>query len=214
MEAIKILLVTHSAVLYTGMAEVTRLLFRSLMRRYPGRYEVHQLGLFHTSAMSSPDWSIHSTDTQILENGKVVLNQQDLAGQRSFPRLAEAVKPEVVFAFNDPYNLEFLCAYYPLRTWKLVLYANFDGVPVPPDVKCLLGADRIVTMSEFSKRAFLDAVGHNHADKVSVVYAPADTDRFRPLVEDEKGMLRRANLPDWDASEFVHPWVGGEKSMA
>ncbi|HEV8542357.1 MAG TPA: hypothetical protein VGR78_08195 [Verrucomicrobiae bacterium] len=38
----KILIVTDSSVLPTGMAETTRFIFSNLLARYPDAYEIHQ----------------------------------------------------------------------------------------------------------------------------------------------------------------------------
>src|SRR5439155_22909107 len=49
---IKILIVTDSAVLPTGMAETTRLVFGNLLEKYPETYDIHQIGWFHCYAVT------------------------------------------------------------------------------------------------------------------------------------------------------------------
>ena len=54
----KILIVTHSAAIATGMAEVTRVIFEDLIDRFPEHYEIEQIGLFHIYAITTPRWPI------------------------------------------------------------------------------------------------------------------------------------------------------------
>lgn len=51
---IKILIVTDSPILPTGLAETTRLIFANLLALHPQDYEIRQLGLFQCYAVTKP----------------------------------------------------------------------------------------------------------------------------------------------------------------
>lgn len=208
---LRILIVAHSAILYSGVAEVVRLIFAPLIRRYTNRYIVEQVGLLHLSAVTSPPWPI--TPTQIRRNsrGDVELDPHDLYGQLTVPRVIARFMPDIVFAHSDPQAVLFLARLRsePACRWKLVLYVNFDGVPIPSGFEELLLADQLVTLSEFSRSAYLSSLGKDSAPSttVDVLYCPSDTDRFMPAADPVA--IRSENRPPWmPQSAFVIGWVG------
>lgn len=56
---IRILIVTDSPVLPSGLAETTRLIFSTLLDRHPDQYDLHQVGLCHCYAVTRPRWPIY-----------------------------------------------------------------------------------------------------------------------------------------------------------
>ena len=50
----RILIVTDSPILPTGLPETTRLIFANLIAKYPKEDELHQLGLFQCYAVTTP----------------------------------------------------------------------------------------------------------------------------------------------------------------
>src|SRR5438552_1953847 len=169
---LRILLITHSPILLTGMAETTRLIFNSLLQRFPDTYELHQIALNHidTDTGISPRWPIYPTKTVISPDGRVYHAKHDLHGEQTIRTLVPKLKPDIIFAFNDPQNLEYLCVDHTKREYKLVLYVNFDGFPVPPDYDCLFRADRVIVMAEFAKKAFLATHPTGPIEKVDFIY--------------------------------------------
>lgn len=209
MKRTKILLITHSAVLPTGMAETTRLIFNTLLKMYPDQYEIHQIGLNHVHAVTLPTWPIYPTRAIKRPDGREDLAREDRYGEETFRKLLPELQPDIVFAFNDPHAVEHLCEDASQRKHKLILYVNFDGFPVPPDFDRLFLADRIFTMSEFAKKAFLASHPKGDASKVDFMYSPADTERFKPVSPEEKRELRRDLFPEWMPQDaFVLGWVG------
>lgn len=205
----RILIVTHSPTLLTGMAETTRLIFTTLLAKYPNAYEVFQIGLNQVGPSAGSNWPVFPTKYEVLPDGRIHLDQEDQYGKETFKTLLPEVNPDIVFAFNDPQHLEHFCIQPSRRQYKLILYVNFDGFPVPPDFHHLFHADRIVTMSEFAKYAFLANHPISTPGKVDYVYAPADTQRFRPPSERERIAIRREFLPPWmPQNAFVLGWVG------
>lgn len=207
---IKILIVTESAILPTGMAEVIRLIFETIVDNYPNQYELHQVGLFHSHAVTKPRWPVYPTKGGTDKDGRVFFLTDDLYGQRTFLEVVLELRPDIVFAHNDSQRTLHLCTEPAKRTYKLVLYVNFDGFPFPPDQGPILdNADLIVTLSEFSKRVVTASLPAIKPDKVEYLYSPADTARFLPLTDTKKMELRNQALPDWMPRDaFLLGWVG------
>ena len=192
------------------MAETTRLLFAGLLRLYPDQYEIHQLGLCAFQAVTRVSWPVYPTKTHRDHRGNVLLAHSDRAGQTSFPELADRLRPDIVFAFNDPQNVQYLCVHASLRPHKLILYLNFDGLPVPGAGWVGLSmADALVATSEFSREGLVRGFPDIRARQIQVAYSPADTERFRPAGESERRELRQRLFPSWmPLDAFVLGWVG------
>ena len=209
MKTVSILVVTHSAVLYTGLVEICRLIFSSLVRDFGNKYSISQVGLFHGSAVVMPMWPIMPTRKQVLPDGSEHFDPRDEFGFVTATEYIETHQPDIVFVFNDPQHVEFFCRSFPNRHWKLVIYVTIDGCPVPRGFDCLFGADRLLTMSDFSRKALLHSCAGRGESEIGVAYAPADTERFHPVSEEERSEIRKQQLPRWmGESPFVLGWVG------
>lgn len=207
---IKLLIVGDSPILPTGMAEVIRLTFGALLDKYPDHYDLHQLGLWHSHAVTTPRWPVYPTTHRRDKAGNFFFRTDDMDGQQTFKELVGSLRPDVVFAFNDSQRLLHLCCDAPQREYKLVFYVNFDGFPVTPNQGPLLNkADLIVTMSDFSSRVALSCLPAIDPAKVDYMYSPADIARFKPVSENERLDLRRRMLPRWMPQDpFLIGWVG------
>ena len=116
--------------------------------------------------------------------------------------------PDIVFIFGDPEPILPYCSESANRSWKLILYITIDGFPIPTTWKQLFKADRIVTMSPFSKKV-IDATYPCEAKSTSVIPAPADTARFQPIPDATKLQARHDILPDWIREDsFILGFVG------
>lgn len=205
----RILIVTDSPVLPSGMAETTRLIFGALLRNYPSLYDVQQVGLFHYYAVTEVSWAVHPTETS--NDGIVTkLAVDDLFGQKTFQKVINTFSPDIVFAFNDPQNVLHLCAPPSARKHKLILYLNFDGYHIPPVHGAQLSnADLIVTMSDFSLNVARSCLKELGDKELCYLYSPADMKRFSPASDDEKRTLRRDLLPRSIPEDFfILGWVG------
>lgn len=206
----RILIVTDSPVVPTGMAETTRLIFSTLLHNYPQQYDLHQVGLFHCYAVTTPEWPIHPTMAAKGPDGILRFVPEDRYGQKTFPKCLAKIQPDIVFGFGEPHRVLHLCAPPESRRHRLVLYVNFDGLPVPP-AYCshLLNADLIFTKSQFSMDVLASALPGFPPNQLSYLYSPADVERFRPISSEAKASLRRDLLPSWMAQKgFVLGWVG------
>lgn len=82
---VRILIVSDSPILSTGMAETVRLIFGSLMDQYPESYEIHQIGLFHSYAVATPRWPIYPTRGGIGAHGRPFFLVEDKYRTEDFP---------------------------------------------------------------------------------------------------------------------------------
>ena len=206
----KILIVGESPVAPTGMAEVIRLIFGTLLDRFAGRYELHQVALFHSHSVTAPRWPVYSTKGATIKDGIPLFQINDAYGEITFREVVSKLQPDIVFAHNDPQRVLHLCSNAAERAYKLVLYVNFDGFPYAANHGPILNqAEAVITMSEFSSRVALACLPDIDPIKVSQMYSPADTERFRPLPEFEKRALRARLFPKWLPTDaFVLGWVG------
>jgi glycosyltransferase involved in cell wall biosynthesis len=206
---LRILIVTDSPVMPTGLAETTRLIFSTLLDKYPGQYELHQVGICHCYAVTQPRWPIYPTQAVKGPNGLRWL-PEDGFGQKTFPKILAKVQPDIVFGFGEPQRVMHLCTPAERRRHKLVLYVNFDGLPVPASwCDFLCHADLVYTKSEFAKNVLAAALPDFPPDKLGYLYSPADTKRFTPISSEDKAQLRRDLLPAWMKQDgFILGWVG------
>jgi len=115
-----------------------------------------------------------------------------------------------VFAFGDPQTLLYLCLPPNERRYKLILYINFDGLPMPADYGPILNhAGLIFTKSEFSLEVVARCLPTVARHKLSYRYSPADLDRFAPVQEVTRSAMRRDLFPAWMPPDaFLLGWVG------
>ena len=138
----RILIVTDSAVLPTGMAEATRLIFGALLDAYPSDYELHQVGLFHCYAVTQPRWPIYPTAACKGPDGKLRFDPNDKYGQRTAPQQIRKLKPDIVFAFGEPQRVMHLCTPLESRDHSVIAYVNFDGLPIPEGYGAQLASEK------------------------------------------------------------------------
>jgi glycosyltransferase involved in cell wall biosynthesis len=209
---LKILIISDSAALPGAQAEIIRNIFDVLLNQYPDLYEIHQIGLRHTYAVAIPRWIIQPTKTIQGCDSKLSLDPADYYGQLTFSEQISDLKPDIVFGFNHPSHLLYLCSHSLRRNYRLILCLCFDGVPCPPpaDVGAMLNrADLLLTLTAYSQQ-LLRMLGPSMApSKVQVAPIPADTSRFHRVSFEEKQALRRELLPKWMPPDaFIVGWIG------
>jgi glycosyltransferase involved in cell wall biosynthesis len=206
----RILIVTDSPVMPTGLAETTRLIFSTLLDRFRDQYDLHQVGICHCYAVTQPRWPIYPTMAVKGPDKELRWMPEDRYGQKTFCKVLAKVQPDIVFGFGEPHRVKHLCAPPQGRRYKLVLYVNFDGLPVP-SCYCdfLRHADLVFTKSEFAKNVLTATLPDLPREKLGYLYSPADTKRFAPISGAAKAALRRDLLPPWMKQDgFILGWVG------
>ncbi len=206
----KILIVAESPTLPTGSAEMVRSIFQGLSKKYPESYELCQMCLAHSFAVTYPKWLVIPVITATETNRDFPCAAEAWPVEPSLRNIVLRFGPDIVFALNDPVGIAPLCSAPADRRYKLILYLKIDGLPVPTQAGPMLNrADLIFTMSEWSRSGLLRHCPSVPSDKVEVMYSPADTARFVPLLASERREARRTLLPDWMPQDaFVVGWVG------
>jgi len=206
----KILIVADSPALPTSGAEVVRLIFGELTSRQLGNYQLCQVGLSHSFAVAHPKWVVHPTKTVNGKDGEIHFAADDWHGVKTLREISPKFRPDIVFALNDLTGAAPLCSEPEDRQYKLILYLKIHDLPLTAQIGTILNrADFIVTMSEWSRSGLLSCCPFISPDKVDVMYSPADTARFMPLLVGERQELRQALLPDWMPRDaFILGWVG------
>lgn len=206
----KILIVAESPALPTGSAEMVRSIFEGLTKEHPEAYELTQICLADSFAVTYPKWPVHSITMAKEKNGDFQCVHARWPVEETLRNIVLGFRPDIIFALNDPAGLAPLSYDVANRPYKLLLYLKINGLPIPLQSCPILNrADLIVTMSEWARRGLLTSCPSIPVDKVEVMYSPADTARFVPLLGSERQEARRALLPDWMPQDaFVIGWVG------
>jgi len=214
---IKLLLNTDSAVIHTGLAETTRLVFRRLLEKYPGKYIIEQLGWFHMPQHNSAEkvpWKIHNT---IINNNG--FDQDDKYGQKSFERVRAAFKPDIVYVNGDLWCFEHMLNSPTRNTFRLITYYTIDGEPYygfnyNPGVSSDWGtklskADALVVLSKYGRHVLKGSCPELKDTNIHVIYHPSDLNRFHPVPLDELQEYRRSvYAPGIPVDTFIMGWVG------
>src|SRR5690349_19276225 len=102
---LRILIVSDSPCLPTGLAETTRIIFSTLLDLYPDCYELHQVALFHCYAVTSLRWPVYPTEALTTSSNEFEFAADDKYGQRTAVRVIKELQPDIVFAFGDPHRV-------------------------------------------------------------------------------------------------------------
>jgi hypothetical protein len=128
MSKIKILIVTDSAGIHSGLAETTRNIFIPLIRKYPDKYEIHQLGFFHFAPKEPVPWPVYQTKIAQTPQGPQP-DMNDKYGEQSFHELVQKVNPDIVFGYGDMWHFDHLLNSPMRNTYRMVAYYTIDGQP-------------------------------------------------------------------------------------
>lgn len=214
---IKLLLSTDSAIVHTGLAETTRLVFRRMLEKFPGKYEIEQLGWFHMPGHRSAEevpWKIHPT--RMTEQG---FDPADKYGQQSFEKVRAEFKPDIVYVNGDLWCFDHLLNSPTRNTFRLITYYTIDGEPYyghdfHPNKSSAWGtklsrADRVVVLSEYGKHVLTHSCPELKEDDPTVIYHPVDLQRFNPVQYDDLQEYRRSIYASGIPTDaFIMGWIG------
>jgi len=215
----KLLLVTDSARIHTGLAETTRLIFKDLLNRYPDQYEIEQLGWFNFTQVEQVPWNIHTTNVTPKPGGVMEVDNEDRYGQRTFESVLAKVNPDIVWSFGDLWCFDHMLNSPNRNKFRLVVYYTIDGAPyfgssITPGKSSewgtkLVKADRIAVCTEFGDKVLHDSCPELKNRKIDVMYHPMDATRFKSFTPEEKLAKRKAlygsQVP---VSAFILGWIG------
>lgn len=125
---IKILILTDSAAISSGLATTTRNIFIPLLKMFPEKYEIHQLGFFHFQPKEQVPWPIYHTKLKQGPNGPEP-DMSDKYGEISFDEVVSKINPDIVYGYGDMWHFAHTIN-SPLRnTYRLITYYTVDGQP-------------------------------------------------------------------------------------
>lgn len=214
---IKILIVTDSAALQSGLATTTRNIFIPLLKAFPDKYEIHQLGFFHFMPKEQVPWPIYQTKINQTPQGPQP-DMNDKYGEISFHDLAYRLKPDIVFGYGDMWHFNHLIQSPYRNTYRLITYYTIDGQPYfghkldeqdntewGPN---LAKVDQIITLSHFGKDVLKASCKEIKNADIKVMYHPMEMQKF-PYVDAAKRKELRVKLlpkvinPDVFVAGFV-----------
>lgn len=216
--AIKIFIAAHSAETCTGIGNTVRSIFRPLLEKYPGKYEIQQLGYFHpgTREFNIP-WPIYPTKVVQSPQGPQ-LDMNDKYGEISFNELVHKIKPDIVFGYGDMWHFDHMLN-SPLRnTYRMVSYYTIDGQPyygtLAPDGstdwgKKLLKTDKLIVLSHFGVKTLKESCPELKDIDIEVRYHPLDMSKHKFLSPKDKEEFKKKVLPPIIANNsFIIGWCG------
>lgn len=215
---IKILIVTDSPKVHTGLAETCRLVYKRLLEKYPNQYELHQLGWFNTSeGPETVSWPIYNTNL-INNNGRMELDQSDRYGHRTFEGIRSKVQPDIVWTNGDLWCFDHLLQSPNRNAYRLICYYTIDGTPYHGGWfdknksewgQKLIQSDRLVVLTPWGEDVLHKSCPELKNKPIDVIYHPVDVNRFKVLSETEKMIYRRnifaSNIP---LDAFILGWIG------
>jgi len=217
MNKIKILIVTDSPGIHSGLAETTRNIFIPLIKKYPDKYELHQLGFFHFAPREPLHWPVYQTKLAQTPQG-LQPDMNDKWGEQSFHEVVQKVAPDIVFGYGDMWHFDHILNSPMRNTYRMAAYYTIDGQPYYGHLhadgtsdwgKKLSKADRLVVLSHFGAKTLKKSCAELKNKNIDVRYHPLDMGRFRPLSDQEKIEVRKSMLPPAvDPSSFIIGWMG------
>lgn len=194
-----ILICSDSAAIHTGLARVTRTVFKRIHAM--NKYNIVQQGWFHMDPSEQVPWPIYSTEHH--PQNKNAFLDRDRHGANSINRVLSEVKPQIVFGFHDPWTLSHL-AKVANKDFKFVAYTCVDSEPMTIMSKDTFeGADKLIVFGEWAKNIVLsDNRFLVNPENVEIIPHGVDTNVFAPLAESERVRLREA-LGGFTPEDFI-----------
>lgn len=215
---ISILIACHSAQSATGIGNTCRSIFRPLVAKYPGKYNLCQLGYFHTGGNEFQiPWPIYPTKIVQTPRGPD-LDMNDKYGEQSFHELVDKVKPDIVFGYGDMWHFDHMLN-SPLRnSFRMLSYYTIDGQPyygtLGPDGstdwgKKLLKTDKLIVLSHFGVKVLKESCPELKDVNIEVRYHPLDMSKHKFLSPEDKIKFKKQVLPPIIAdNSFLIGWCG------
>lgn len=194
MERKKILIISESPILHTGLAKVTKEIWSSLAAT--GKYEIKCIGLYHPENAKALPFPVYSTQKD--EHGKFV--SEDRFGFHSFPEYVDEFKPDLVWTCGDMWMLGHVANARNRDSFHWIGYVPIDGAPLPSKyVPFIENMDLTVTYGKYGMKVI-----EKEAKKANLthIYHGVNPQVFRPLSEEEK-IQSKKNLLKIDPRKIV-----------
>ena len=195
---IKVLTIGDHPLSPSGVGTQSRYIFTALLET--GNYEIISLG----GAVKHQDYTIKTVDPYG-QDWKII--PTDGYGTPEMLRsIIRNEKPDILWMMTDPRFYEWLWAMEnEIRALcPIVYYHVWDNYPYPMFNKKFYDSnDHIATISKLT-----DDIVRKVSPEVPTTYIPhaVDGTYFKPVTQDQKIQLRKANLPEEDQDKFIVFW--------
>jgi glycosyltransferase involved in cell wall biosynthesis len=219
-QKIKLLIVTDSAKIHTGLAETSRLVYKRLLEKYPNHYHIEQLGWFHQpDGPEDIPWTIHQTNVIKHKDRPPELDNTDRYGQRTFEHIRAQFQPDIVWTNGDLWCFDHMLNSPTRNTFRLCCYYTIDGSPyfgshIVSGKESEWGSklartDRLAVLTEWGVDTLKNSCPEIKDKHIDVVYHPVDLNRFKPFTKEEKENFRKVKYPPQIPRDaFVLGWIG------
>ncbi len=185
-----ILVTTYSPCIHASYGIVARKIIQKLFDT--NEYNIIHHGWFHAFQQVNVPWQVIPTETKIV-NERHELDEGDIHGQRSFKKLINKIKPDIVWALGDFYMLKHVFdekVNFP--STQFICYLAVDGEPWGPGQLNHIGnADEIVGISKYGADIISDLI----KKPTPYIYHGVDPSVLYPLPSQERDSLRRSMIP-------------------
>jgi hypothetical protein len=218
MNKTKILLVTDSCQLQSGLSSTAKNILIPLLQKYGQSYEIHQLGWFAVPGKEQVPWPIYPTKTIQTPQGPQ-LDMNDRYGELSFDPICERVKPDIVLAYGDLWCWDKAICNGPNRNnYRLLLYYTIDGSPYYGELlannastwgKVLTKSDELVVLSHFGEKVLHWSCPELKDRTIHVRNHPMEMARYPNRTPELQQQLKEKLLPPVIAKDcWLSLWVG------
>jgi glycosyltransferase involved in cell wall biosynthesis len=188
-----VLVVSDSAAIHSGFAQVVRNVFGRL---WPERkWNIIQYGWWHSNPVERVKWDIVTTNRD--PSNPNLIDQADKYGQHSFEGVVGSVRPDLVWVMGDPWMIQSVIRNQHRSSYTAVLYTPVDGAPLKYGWDIVEHFDVVVPYLPWGSKMI-----KRWCPKANVVdHIPhgVDTDLYKPVDPESRQAFkhRRTNLgPD------------------
>jgi glycosyltransferase involved in cell wall biosynthesis len=182
-----IMVVSDSAAIHSGFAQVVRNIFRRLWVHR--EWNIVQFGWWHAQAMETVPWPIVTTNRDSADPNFV--DQMDKYGEQSFEGVVASVRPDLVWVMGDPWMVGPALENSYSNSYSKVLYIPVDGAPLVYAWKICEKADVVVPYLPWGKKMIERWVPK--AKVVDPIPHGVDTDMYKPLDPTMRQAIRHSS---------------------
>jgi glycosyltransferase involved in cell wall biosynthesis len=174
----KILIMSESPTLHTGLAKVTKEIWSALAAS--GKYEIRCIGLYHPDNAKEFPFPVYATHKD--DERKFIL--EDRFGFHSFPEYVDEFKPDLVWTCGDIWMVGHVANAKNRSSFQWIGYVPIDGAPLPSKyVPYIENMDLAVTYGKYGMRVIEKETKRAN---LTHIYHGVDPELFRPLSQEQK----------------------------